>query len=74
MGTTLWEKTRTTLLQKNLESASNFFVKIQVSVIICYWLHCEKKNLCQQMGIVLLRWQVGLIANVKLHFFYFLIM
>ncbi len=32
-----------------------------------YWLHFEK-NSCQQMGMVFLLWQVGLIANVKLHF------
>ena len=27
-----------------------------------------QKNLCQQIGMELLLWQVGLIANVKLHF------
>ncbi len=33
----------------------------------CGWLHSQK-NSCQQKVIVLLLWQVGLIANVKLHF------
>ncbi len=36
-------------------------------VSTCYWLH-SKKNSCQQTSKVLLPWQVGLIANVKLHF------
>ncbi len=33
----------------------------------CYWLHSQKKSR-QQTVMVLLLWQVGLIANVKLHF------
>ncbi len=33
-----------------------------------YRLH-SKENSCPQMSIVQLPWQVGLIANVKLHFF-----
>ncbi len=42
---------------------------IQIShlIKIHIWLHSDKK-LCQQVGMVLFRWQVGLIANVKLHF------
>ncbi len=34
----------------------------------CGWLHSQK-NSCQQKVIVVLLWQVGLIANVKLHYF-----
>ena len=34
----------------------------------CDWLHSQK-NSHQQMVMVLLLWQVGLIANVKLHFY-----
>ncbi len=34
----------------------------------CDWLHSQK-NSCKQIVMVLLLWQVGLIANVKLHFF-----
>ncbi len=42
---------------------------MQYFVHICYLLLLHsKKNLSQQMGMVLLLWQVGLIANVKLHF------
>ena len=34
----------------------------------CDWLHSQK-NSRQLMVMVLLLWQVGLIANIKLHFF-----
>ncbi len=37
-------------------------------VCACTWLH-SKKNSCQQMDKALLLWQVGLIANVNLHFY-----
>ncbi len=46
------------------------FISVQVHLFFtCYWLH-SKKNSCQQMSKMLLLWQVGLIANVKLHFLF----
>ena len=48
-------------------------LKIHISASIigrsaCDWLHSQK-NSHQQMVMVLLLWQVGLTANIKLHFF-----
>ncbi len=37
-------------------------------VFACRWLH-SKKNHDEQMIKALMLWQVGLIANVKLHFY-----
>ncbi len=42
------------------------------AVCACYWLH-SKKIFCPQKWKVLLLWQVGLIATVKLHFFFILL-
>ena len=44
---------------------------LSIWFIICYWVH--SKNAYQEMSNALLlnlQWQVGLIANVKLHFFF----
>ncbi len=43
-------------------------VVCSLSVANCDWLHSQK-NSRQQMVMVSLLWQVGLIANIKLHFF-----
>ena len=46
---------------------------VQTWPIIRHWANCDRlhsqKNSRQQMVMVFLLWQVGLIANVKLHFF-----
>ncbi len=41
------------------------------SVCTCYWLH-SKKNSCQQMSKVFLLWQIGLVANIRLHFYFWI--
>ncbi len=49
---------------------NSYLISTCPSDFTCYWVH-SKKNAHQQMSNVLLLWQVGLIANVNLHFFFF---